>query len=554
MKLKLFPLVGYSVIALMLVCLLLLLACAPKSTTTTPATAAPTTTSTTTSPQTTTKTTTTTAATQTTTSASQKQYGGVLKIVNRDGPSSTFGWPATTIDTGGVLVMGLCYENFVHMEVSGNIVPWLATAWQLGPDKKSFTLTLRKNVKFQDGSDFNANVAKFNLDAYISANQSITRTWQSVDVVDDYTVRINLKSFVNTMPGDLASVYIVSQTAYNTKGLDWLKANPVGTGPFQFVSLTRDVKTVFKKFDNYWQKGKPYLDGIEYHYITDAMTQSLSLQAGDEHVLTQPSISVGADLLAKKFNVLAGGTQAARALVPDGSNADSPYSNLKVRQALDYAIDKDAIAKSLGYGFLKGVHQLADPATNAYISNLANRTYNVNKAKQLLAEAGFPNGFKTSIIPNPSIERDAGVAVQGYLAAVGITADVQNVDFPKFVEMRLKGWKNALLIQPMPSSVNFASMPGQFYFATTSTQLGPSLLKPQALLDLINTALAADTADSQKTLNQQMNQMIFDQAMVIPLYALGQGIFAWSPIVQDAGFCYGSYWPAWHPDDVWMSK
>jgi peptide/nickel transport system substrate-binding protein len=553
MKLKLFPLAGFIALAFTLVCLLLLTACASKSTTTTTSTTAPASTSTTTSAQTTTKAT-TTAATQTTTTASQKQYGGVLKIVNQNGPASTFGWPATTVDTGGVLAEGLCYEPFVHMEVSGNIVPWLATAWQLSPDKKSFTLTLRKDVKFQDGSDFNANAAKFNLDAYISANQSIARTWDSVTVVDDNNVRINLKSFVNTMPGDLASVLIVSPTAYNTKGLDWLKANPVGTGPFQFVSFTRDVKTVFKKFDNYWQKGKPYLDGIQYDYIADAMTMSLALQAGEEHVLTQPSIAIGADLQAKKFNVLAGGTQAARALVPDGGNADSPFANLKVRQALDYAIDKNAMAKSLGYGFLNAVHQLADPATNAYIPNLANRTYDVNKAKQLLTEAGFPTGFKTSIIPNPSIEKDAGVAVQGYLSAVGITADVQNIDYPKFVEMRLKGWKNALLIQPMPSSVNFASMPGQFYFATTSTQLGPSLMKPQVLLDLINTALAADTADSQKTLNQQMNQMIFDQAMVLPLYALGQGIFAWSPIVHDAGFCYGSYWPVWHPDDVWMSK
>lgn len=566
MKLKLFPLIGLSATALLLASLLLLGACTSTKTTTATATmtttstavAATTSISTLTTVSTTTSTMattskTTSASTATSTSASQKQYGGVLKIVNQNGPSSTFGWPVEVRDAGGSLAGGLCYETLVLQDVTGSIIPWLATDWQLAPDKKSITFALRKGVKFQDGTDFNAQAAKFSLDAYIDAGQSATKTWENVEVVDDYTVRINLKNYQNTMPGDLSSIRIVSPTAYETKGLDWLRANPVGTGPFKFVNLERDVKTVFEKNDGYWQEGKPYLDGIEYVYIADPMTQSLALQAGEVHALTQPSITVAADLKSQDFNVLVGGTIASRALLPDAGNTDSIFADKRLRQAVEYAIDKDAIAKSLGYGFMTAVYQLADPNTNAYIPDLI-RKYNPDKARALLAEAGFSGGFDTWISPNPGVEKEAAVAVQRYLSQVGINTDVRIVEYPKFVEMRMDGWQNGLLIQPMPASTNFASFPAQFYFSTTSFQLGPSLMKPEAFLDLIDKALAADTAEDQKSLNQQLNRMIYDDSMVIPIYALGQGIFVWSLDLHDAGFCEGSSWPAWHPEEAWLSK
>ena len=131
---------------------------------------------------------------------------------------------------------------------------------------KVITLTLRRGVKFHDGTDFNAEAAKWNLDQAISTKQFGSVLIDSVDVVDPYTIRINLKQRDNTLLGMLGFSYIgmmISPTAFKTKGEDWVIANPVGTGPFRFASWQKDVKIAFRKFEGYWQKGKPYLDGIE---------------------------------------------------------------------------------------------------------------------------------------------------------------------------------------------------------------------------------------------------------------------------------------------------
>lgn len=107
-------------------------------------------------------------------------------------------------------------------------------------------------------------------------------------------------------------------------------------------------------------------------------------------------------------------------LVPDSVNAESPWSNIKVRQAAEYAIDKDALTKALGFGFAQTAYQLATPTSAAYISGLSGRKYDMAKAKQILSEAGYPNGFKTRIIASTTDNRDIVVAMQSYLGKIGI--------------------------------------------------------------------------------------------------------------------------------------
>ncbi len=149
------------------------------------------------------------------------------------------------------------------------------------------TFTLRKGVKFHDGTDFNAEAVKFNLEAKKAAKMSGTEDWSSIDILDDYTVRINLLQYVNTALARFTAIYgaMVSPTAFKKNGIDWARWNPVGTGPFQFVGFERDVSAKYKRFEGYWQKGKPYLDGVEYLYIKDPMTQSATMEAKEAHVL-----------------------------------------------------------------------------------------------------------------------------------------------------------------------------------------------------------------------------------------------------------------------------
>ena len=115
----------------------------------------------------------------------------------------------------------------------GTIYACLATKWELAPDRSYITLTLRKGVKFHDGSDFNASVAKWNLDQLKEGKVSGTNVWTTIDVVDDYTVKVGLSEYSNTIWADLSggAGRMVSQIAYETNGLDWIRMNPCGTGP-----------------------------------------------------------------------------------------------------------------------------------------------------------------------------------------------------------------------------------------------------------------------------------------------------------------------------------
>ena len=129
---------------------------------------------------------------------------------------------------------------------------------------KSITFNLRKGVKFHDGSDFNAEVAKWNLDNMIKAEASAFASWASVDIIDDYTIRVNFTKWQSTLPMSFAEgnpwAPMVSKAAFEKNGLEWMRANPVGTGPFKFESFQLDASLKVVRNPDYWIKGKPYLD------------------------------------------------------------------------------------------------------------------------------------------------------------------------------------------------------------------------------------------------------------------------------------------------------
>jgi ABC-type transport system substrate-binding protein len=241
---------------------------------------------------------------------------------------------------------------------------------------------------------------------------------------------------------------MVSPTWVQTKGIDYAGANPCGTGPFTFVSYEKDTTLTYKKFENYWRPGEPYLDGIVYHDIPDSTTQINAWLAGEGDMLTNYS----AMPLARA--VEAGYTNAYRhdgvfSLYPDSANADSPFSNPKVRMALEYAIDKAALVKVTGYGIFEPAYQLMTPGSIGYIESLPKRTYDETKAKALMAEAGYPDGFKCTLaitIPAPDI-KDAQVAIQNYLSKIGITCTLEYADAAKLPPTS-QGLANTLIYTP----------------------------------------------------------------------------------------------------------
>ena len=303
--------------------------------------------------------------------ASQPQYGGVLKVIDVAEGAQPLGapWDVRGIDSK---LIHPVIDSLVREDINGKYHPWLATGWNIDQAKNTITVSLRKGVKFHDGTDFNAKAVKWNIDQSIVAKR--VKGWLSVDVVDDYTIRINVDNYQNNFLNYLSSSYggaMVSPTAFETKGKEWAMWNPVGTGPFKFVSYERGSKLTFTRWDGYWQKGRPYLDGIEYLFIRDPMTQQAAMRASGAEkvqVLCVTSGEQAAMMKAQGFKVLSMPIGPV-SLIPDSNNADSPLSKLKVRQAVSYAINREAIVKARGFGFWKAANQIPSLGNLGYAKN-----------------------------------------------------------------------------------------------------------------------------------------------------------------------------------------
>src|ERR1035437_6549804 len=381
----------YVIVASVLAVSSLLAACASPAATPTQATAAPTTTV----PKA------TVTATATPTATVTPKYGGQLKVIYATGPGTSIGMPQEAVG-GTVATEQLSLETLFREDIDGSLNPLLATSMDVAPDGSSITIHLRQGVKFQDGSDWNAQALKWNWDQVksIGMNANVSDYWKSVQVIDDYTFKVNYTVWQNVALKSLGEnwTYIVSPTAFTKNGIDWMRQNMVGTGPFQQKSYQRDVQYDSTKFAQYWQTGKPYLDGVQLLYVADEMTRIALFESGGADALVGVPDSLHSNLAAQGYNVLHQPT-GNLSLVPDSNNADSPWSNLKVRQAAEYAIDKTSLTSVQGHGFMTPSYQLPTPYATVYDKNFSgDKKYDVAKAKQLLIDAGYPNGFKTTII------------------------------------------------------------------------------------------------------------------------------------------------------------
>jgi peptide/nickel transport system substrate-binding protein len=270
----------------------------------------------------------------------------------------------------------------------------------------------------------------------------------SVDVIDSYTVRLNVPKYdVALLTGLCASQgFMVSPTALKTLG-DAAMLHPVGTGPFKFASYQTDVSLKFEKWDGYWQKGKPYLDGLEFVFIKDPVTQLSSFQAGEAQVIKTVTAKDVATLQATgKYNLVKY-LGKMYGMAGDSAHSDSPFANIKVRQAIAYAIDNAAIAKAVGFGLYEAANQISAASSPYYDPAVVGYPYNPTKAKQLLSDAGYPNGFDTTITFNSTDADQVAMfaLIQGYLSAVNIKVKLDAADPARFAQVTVGGWKNQLV-------------------------------------------------------------------------------------------------------------
>ena len=225
------------------------------------------------------------ATTTDTAASSQKQedpgkpqYGGELKISSPIEPAN-LGNPPEQVGSGFLHMMTPVLETLGKFDEKGVMQPLLAEKWETDPKAKTITYYLKRGIKFHDGTDFNAEAVKWNIELFQKAKRGEVDGIKSIDVVDNSTVRVNLDKWNSSLNNALCFwIQMISPTAYEKNGKDWAANHPVGTGAFKFDAWERGVSIKYKKNENYWQKGLPYLDGIEYKIISDPMTASAAFQ------------------------------------------------------------------------------------------------------------------------------------------------------------------------------------------------------------------------------------------------------------------------------------
>lgn len=359
------------------------------------------------------------------------------------------------------------FEGLTRIGRSGEVLPALAESWEITDDGKTYTFKLHTGVKFHDGSDFDAEDVKFSLDRAraddsTNAQKGLFAQIDTVEAVDPATVRITLKqpqgNFLYNMGwGD--AVIVAPESA------DGNKEKPIGTGPFKFENWAKGSSVTIVRNPDYW--GEPAaLDRAEFRIIPDAAAAIPALLSGDVHAF--PNMPVG-DALSQvqsdpRFEVVIGSTEGETIL--SINNKQPPFDNLKVRQAIAHALNREEIIAGNGTGLGTPIGSHFSPGNAAYVDLTGTYPYDPEKAKALLAEAGHSDGIKATLkLPPPAYAREGGQVIASQLRAVGIDLEIIPLEWADWLEQVFKG-KNydlSIVSHTEPNDIDIYSRP-DYYF------------------------------------------------------------------------------------------
>jgi ABC-type transport system substrate-binding protein len=484
------------------------------------------------------------------------QYGGTF-IWNHNGGMPQIGAITDNMGISANRNTFPALELLIKTDESEDLHPWLAEFWGTSRDGKMITFRLRKGIKFQDGTNFNAEAVKYNLEAVFKSNimgSAVLRKVSSYDVVDEYTLRMNLKEYDSTLLLRLAQSAIglmVSPTAMRkeTTPETTAKLHCVGTGAFVFDSWKRDNYIIYKKWSGYWQKGKPYLDEIKIQNIGDLTVSLMSFKSGEAHAIENVDPVDAKQLEKEGYEIHQPNLYFLHSILPDGNNSNSPFAKKSVRLALDYAIDKRTISKGVGMGYYEPLSQLAVSKDPWYNPALAYREYDPKKAKQLLAEAGYPNGFKTKLISDVMARRDTLVAIQTYLKEVGIETELEILEVgAAFVKPR-QGWEGILF----PGFPNVGTLVG-IVDRWGDPKNYISFYRPPGWQEKWNALIAQ--LDEKERLGQlkELIKILYDEAVGIPYQGDAPLLARHRGKVHGFNLHANHSVSFWEPENIWLSK
>ena len=399
------------------------------------------------------------------------------------------------------IVLYNIFETLTKINSDGTVSPLLAQSWEVSPDLKTYTFTLKKGVKFQNGKPFNAAAVKFSFERAGSekSTNKDKRTFASMErvaVIDEHTVVILNKSL------DPDFLFLMGQATsimVEPKSVDANATKPVGTGPFQLTSWNKGSSITLTKWDSYRSATAVKMKKVIFKFISDPAAQVAALLAGDVDAFPRVTPrSVAQFKTNAKFQVVVSGSRAKTILA--FNNKKKPLDDVRVRRAIAAAIDRKAVIDGAGdgYGVPIGSHYV--PGALGYVDTTGINPFNIEKAKALLAEAGVKLPLELSLkLPPPPYARQGGEVIAAQLAKIGIIAKIENVEWAQWLSGTYanKNYDLTIISHVEPFDLANFAKPG-YYWGYESPQFA-------ALFDKIqNSPRVADRAkllgDAQRML------------------------------------------------------
>jgi peptide/nickel transport system substrate-binding protein len=334
---------------------------------------------------------------------------------------------------GRIMFAALC-DKLIDVDANLNYVPQLATSWEWAEDGRALVMTLRPNVVFHDGTPFNAEAVRINLERYRTAPESQRKTElravTGVDAVDPLTVRIRLsepQAPLLAVLSDRAGM-MMSPRAIAAAG-DQIGNNPVCAGPYRFVERVQLERVVVERFPQYWNAQAIHIDRIIYMPIPNNTVRLANLRAGALDIIerVQPTdlATVRAQPRLRLVDSPALGYYSMSLNIAHGPRGQGPLSNPRVREALEAAIDRNVINQVVMNGEMIASNQPQAPGTTYYNTDRPVPARDVARARRLLAEAGIPRPSFTLYTANAPVEQQVGEVIQAMAAEAGFDVRVQ---------------------------------------------------------------------------------------------------------------------------------
>ncbi|WP_190237508.1 ABC transporter substrate-binding protein [Rhizobium sp. R635] len=408
------------------------------------------------------------------------------------------------------------FEGLVTIDQAGKVQPQLAKSWQISPDGLTYTFKLQAGVKFHDGEVFDAAAARFSLDRArgpdsVNPQKRFFTSIASIDTPDAETLVLHLSAPTGSLIywlGWPASVMVGPKTAADDK------VTPIGTGPFKFAGWAKGDKVELARNADYWNKdAAAKLDKVAFRFIADPQAQAAALKSGDLDAFPEfaaPELMSSFDGDARLVTRI-GNTELK--VVAGMNNAKKPFDDKRVRQALMMAIDRKTVIDGAWSGLGTPIGSHYTPNDPGYRDMTSVLPYDVEKAKALLAEAGYPNGFTFTIkTPQMAYAPRSAQVMQAMFAEIGVTMDIEPTEFPaKWVQdiMKDRNFDMTIVAHAEPLDIDiYARDP--YYFNYRNADFDALMKKVQETTD----------PDTQNAIYGQAQKILAEDVPALYLFVM----------------------------------